>query len=60
MNHDSAAQRIGAGAAAGLVGTALIQGLMIASQKWVPESLPPIKQDPGELDRKSTRLNSSH
>jgi hypothetical protein len=49
MNHDSAAQRIGAGAAAGLVGTALIQGLMVASQKWVPESLPPIKQDPGEF-----------
>jgi hypothetical protein len=49
MNTDIAAQRIGAGAAAGLVGTALIQGLMGASQKWAPQSLPPIKQDPGEF-----------
>src|SRR5215813_12587628 len=49
MNNDIAAQRIGAGAAAGLVGTALIQGLMAASQKWAPESLPPIKRDPGEF-----------
>ena len=49
MNSDIAAQRIGAGAAAGLVGTALLQGLMAASQKWAPESLPPIKQDPGEF-----------
>ena len=49
MNNNIAAQRIGVGAAAGLVGTALIQGLMAASQKWAPESLPPIKQDPGEF-----------
>lgn len=49
MNTDIAAQRIGAGAAAGLVGTALLQGLMAASQKWAPGSLPPIKQDPGEF-----------
>lgn len=49
MNTDIATQRIGAGAAAGLIGTALIQGLMAASQKWAPEILPPIKQDPGEF-----------
>ena len=49
MNGDIAAPRIGAGAAAGLVGTALVQGLMAASQKWAPQSLPPIKQDPGEF-----------
>ena len=49
MNNDIAAQKIGAGAAAGLIGTALIQGLMAASQKWAPQSLPPIKQDPGEF-----------
>ena len=49
MNSDIAAPRIGAGAAAGLVGTALVQGLMAASQKWAPQSLPPIKQDPGEF-----------
>jgi hypothetical protein len=49
MNTDIAVPRIGAGAAAGLVGTALIQGLMAASQKWAPQSLPPVKQDPGEF-----------
>ena len=49
MNSDIAAPRIGAGAAAGLVGTALVQGLMAASQKWAPQSLPPVKQDPGEF-----------
>ena len=41
--------RTGFGAAAGLAGTLVIQGLLAASQKWVPQSLPPIKQDPGEF-----------
>lgn len=44
-----AALRVGAGAAAGLAGTFVIQGLLAASQKWAPQSLPPIKQDPGEF-----------
>src|SRR6185295_18543193 len=57
MNSDIAAPRIGAGAAAGLVGTALVQGLMAASQKWAPQSLPPIKQDPGEFMVKKLRSN---
>jgi hypothetical protein len=49
MNTEMAALRAGAGAAAGLAGTFLIQGLLAASQKWAPQSLPPIKQDPGEF-----------
>jgi hypothetical protein len=49
MNNHIAAGRIGAGMAAGLVGTVLVQGLLAASQKWAPQSLPPIKQDPGEF-----------
>jgi hypothetical protein len=49
MNHELTAQRAAAGAAAGLAGTFLIQGLLAASQKWAPQSLPPIKQDPGEF-----------
>ena len=49
MNQELTAQRAAAGAAAGLVGTFLIQGLLTASQKWAPQSLPPIKQDPGEF-----------
>jgi hypothetical protein len=49
MNTEMAALRAGAGAAAGLAGTFLIQGLLAASQKWAPQSLPPMKQDPGEF-----------
>jgi hypothetical protein len=49
MNTEILAEKIGAGAAAGTDWTALIQGLMAASQKWAPQSLPPIKQDPGEF-----------
>ena len=49
MNSESRTLRAGVGAAAGLVGTALIQGLMTASQKWAPQTLPPIRQDPGEF-----------
>jgi hypothetical protein len=49
MHTESRTLRAGVGAAAGLVGTVLIQGLMTASQKWAPQSLPPIKQDPGEF-----------
>jgi len=49
MNGETTAERAGLGAAAGLAGTVLIQGLLAASQKWAPQSLPPIKQDPGEF-----------
>ena len=49
MNNESTPQRLGIGAAAGLAGTFLIQGLLAASQKWAPHTLPPIKQDPGEF-----------
>lgn len=49
MNNESTVQRLGAGAAAGLAGSVLIQGLLAASQKWAPQALPPIKQDPGEF-----------
>jgi hypothetical protein len=49
MNSEMTALRVGVGAAAGLAGTFVIQGLLAASQKWAPQSLPPIKQDPGEF-----------
>ena len=35
------------GAAAGAAGTAVIRGLMMASQRFAPETLPPMKEDPG-------------
>jgi hypothetical protein len=36
------------GAVAGVAGTALIRGMMAGSQRFAPETLPPIKKDPGE------------
>lgn len=52
------AKRLTDGAAAGLIGTFLIQALLNASQKWAPQSLPPMRQDPGEfmLERVEQRL----
>ena len=49
MNSEMIAVRTAIGAMAGLAGTFVIQGLLAASQKWAPQSLPPIKQDPGEF-----------
>ncbi len=37
------------GTAAGLAGTALIQGMMKASERFAPETLPPMKEDPGKF-----------
>lgn len=37
------------GTAAGLAGTALIQGMMKASERLAPGSLPPMKEDPGKF-----------
>lgn len=49
MNSEMTALRAGIGATAGLAGTVVLQGLLAASQKWAPQTLPPIKQDPGEF-----------
>jgi hypothetical protein len=37
------------GAAAGLVGTFLLRGIMAASAKWTPGAVPPMRKDPGEF-----------
>ena len=42
-------QRIAIGAVAGLGATGVMQGLLTASGKLLPESKPPVKQDPGEF-----------
>ena len=42
-------ERAALGAAAGLVGTLGIQVLRTANQKLIPETMPPIRQDPGEF-----------
>ena len=58
MTNQITVERLGTGAAAGLAGTFLIQGLLAASQKWAPHTLPPIKQDPGDfmVERAEERL----
>lgn len=38
---------LGWGAAAGVLGSVLMDGLMRTNQKWAPSTLPPIRQDPG-------------
>ncbi len=49
MNDRRIAKRLVVGAAAGFIGTLALQGLRTASQRWLPASLPPIRQDPGEV-----------
>jgi hypothetical protein len=41
--------RLLAGAAAGLAGTFVLQGLLAGSQRWAPETLPPLRRDPAEF-----------
>jgi hypothetical protein len=41
--------RLLAGAAAGLAGTFVLQGLLAGSRRWAPATLPPIRQDPAEF-----------
>ena len=41
--------RLGRGAAAGLVGTLALQVLRTASERGLPDTMPPIRQDPGEF-----------
>ena len=42
-------KRIIFGAAGGFIGTLAIQALLTASQKWLPNTVPPLRQDPGEF-----------
>jgi hypothetical protein len=49
MSDDTLIARIACGAAAGLVGTFALQGIREPSQKLLPETTPPIREDPGEF-----------
>src|SRR5258706_7788845 len=52
-------KNIALGAAAGAASTALIQGMMAGTKRWAPESLPPMKDDPGHfMVKKAERLLS--
>jgi hypothetical protein len=47
--RDGIGKNILFGTAAGLAGTALIQGMMKATEHFAPETLPPMKEDPGKF-----------
>ena len=46
-NADGLLERVALGAVAGLAGTVALQGLRTASQKWLPDTMPPIREEPG-------------
>lgn len=49
MMKNNLPERVALGAAAGLVGTLAIQVLRTASQKWAPQTMPPVRQEPGSF-----------
>ena len=49
MSTPSLGIRLLAGVGAGLAGTVGIHGLMTATGKWLPEGVPPMRQDPAEF-----------
>ena len=49
MSTPSLETRLLAGVGAGLAATAGMQGLLAATGKWLPEAMPPIRQDPAEF-----------
>lgn len=49
MKNENLALRLALGAAAGMVGTTAIFAALTANKKLLPETEPPMKQDPGEF-----------
>jgi len=49
MKNDGIWTKIALGAAAGLAGTLVIQGLQTANQKWAPKAQAPIRMHPGKF-----------
>jgi uncharacterized membrane protein YagU involved in acid resistance len=49
MKTDGQWKQLGLGTVAGLLGTAVIQGALAGTKRWMPEMLPPVKKDPGEF-----------
>lgn len=47
--RDGIAKNLLFGTAAGIAGTALIQGMMKAGARYAPETLPPMNEDPGKF-----------
>jgi hypothetical protein len=49
MHTPDLIERLALGAASGLAGTLLLQVIRTANQQLFPESMPPIREDPGEF-----------
>ena len=47
--HDNWLKRLAIGAVGGVAGTLAIHAFRTASQQWLPSTVPPIRQDPGEF-----------
>lgn len=57
MKTENVWSRMALGALAGLAGTAAIQMVLKAHQKWSPGSMPPIREEPGSfMIRQATRI----
>jgi hypothetical protein len=48
-DHSAFLKRASLGAAGGLLGTLAVQALMRVKKQWLPEAMPPIRQEPGEF-----------
>ena len=49
MSHNNLIERTALGAAAGVAATFLLQGVRTSEQKLLPETMPPLREDPGEF-----------
>jgi hypothetical protein len=49
MNRHRALEHAAMGAAAGVIGTFVMQGLLAARKKYAPNTMPPIRKDPGKF-----------
>lgn len=49
MSDKRLVEHLALGAAVGVAGTIALQGLMIATQRWLPTAMPQIRKDPGEF-----------
>lgn len=49
MRESGTAERVALGAAAGFAGTLAMQGLRTTSERLLPDTMPPMRKDPGEF-----------
>ena len=49
MSRHNLSEHVALGAAAGVAATFLLQGIRTSEQKLLPETMPPMREDPGEF-----------